>query len=301
MKTVKRTKSHSLEATRSKYGYIFTSPFIFGAVITVIYPIVLSIVYSFCEVTANADGYVLDFVGFGNFSWILFTDEKYNISLYNTIVSTITNVPVVIIFSFFLASVLNTEFKGRGFARTILFLPMILNSGLVTTILGSDRLDENIAEKTSAQFGQFSGAFAEFLEELNIGTGVTTLLTSSVDNITNILAMSVIPIIVMLAGLQSVPGSVYEASYVEGATKWEVFWKISLPIVSPMILVSVIYCIIDSFTAIDNEVIKRVETECFNSLNFGIGSAMAWVYLLIVILLVTIVFLIVNKRVAYSD
>ncbi len=298
---MRKNKSRSLEATRSKYGYIFTSPFILGAIISVIYPIVLSVVYSFCEVTANAEGYVLNFVGFDNFNWILFTDPDFTISLYNTLLSTLTNVPVVIIFSFFLASVLNTEFKGRGFARTILFLPMILNSGLVTKILASDHLDENIAEKSSAEVGQFSGAFAQFLEELNVGTGVTDLLTSSVDNITNILAMSVIPIVVMLAGLQSVPNSVYEASYVEGATKWEVFWKISLPIVSPMILVSVVYCIIDSFTAIDNTVIKRVEKECFTSLNFGIGSAMAWVYLLIVIILVAVVFLIVNKRVSYSD
>lgn len=301
MKLQKRTKSHSLEATRSKYGYIFTSPFIIGAVLSVIYPIVLSIIYSFCEVTANADGYVLDFVGFGNFHEIFFVDETFNRSLLTTLGSTLTNVPVVVIFSFFLASVLNGEFKGRGFARTILFLPMILNSGLVTSILGADHLDENIAEKSSAEVGQFSGAFAEFLEELGIGTGVTTILTSSVDNITNILAMSVIPIIVILAGLQSVSTSVYEASYVEGATKWEVFWKISLPMVSPMILVSVIYCIIDSFTAIDNEVIKRVESECFDNLSFGIGSAMAWAYLLVVILIVAVVFLIVNKYVSYSD
>ncbi len=298
---MQKRKSRSLEATRSKYGYIFTSPFIIGAIISVIYPIILSVVYSFCEVTANSEGYVLNFVGFGNFKEILFTDPTFNMSLYNTVLDTITNVPVVIIFSFFLASVLNTEFKGRSFARTILFLPMILNSGLVSMILSGDHLDENIAEKSSTQVGQFSGAFADFLEELNIGSGVTDLLTSSVDNITNILAMSVIPIIVMLAGLQSVPNSVYEASYVEGATKWEVFWKISLPIVSPMILVSVVYCIIDSFTAVGNQVIERVEKECFTSLNFGIGSAMAWVYLLIVIILVAVVFLIVNKRVSYSD
>lgn len=301
MKLPKRTKSHSLEATRSKYGYIFTSPFIFGAIITVIYPIVLSVIYSFCEVTANAEGYVLKFVAFENFHWIFFTDPNFNRSLVTTLQTTLTNVPVVIIFSFFLASVLNTEFKGRGFARTILFLPMILNSGLVTIIMNRDHLDENIMEKSSAEVGQFSGAFAEFLEQLNIGTGVTTLLTSSVDNITNILAMSVIPIIVMLAGLQSVPNSVYEASYVEGATKWEVFWKISLPIVSPMILVSVVYCIIDSFTSISNQVISRVETECFSKLNFGVGSAMAWAYLLIVIIIVAIVFLFANKYVSYSD
>lgn len=301
MKTKKKTKSLSLEATRSKYGYIFTSPFILGAILTVIYPIVLSLVYSFSEVTVNPKGYVLDFVGFANFHKIFFVDPDFGLSLYNTIISTLTNVPIVVIFSFFLASVLNTEFKGRGFARTMLFLPMILNSGLIKTVLTYDYLDSNIEAKSSAEVGQFSGAFADFLQELNIGTGVTNILTSSVDNISNILAMSVIPIIVMLAGLQSVPNSVYEASYVEGATKWEVFWKISLPIVSPMILVSVIYCIIDSFTAVGNAVIERVQQESFDNLDFGIGSAMVWSYMLIIFLIVTVVFLLVNKRVSYSD
>ena len=301
-KNDKKIKSRSLEATRSKYGYFFTSPFIVGAVISVIYPVILSIVYSFCDVNANASGgSMLDFVGFYNYNRIFFKIPEYNETLVSTLLSTITDVPVVVIFSFFLASVLNTEFKGRGFARTMLFLPMILNSDLVTSILRRDHLDESILDKSSAQVGQFSGAFAQFLEQLGISSGVTNLLTSSVDNISHILAMSVIPIIVMLAGLQSVPNSVYEASYVEGATKWEVFWKISLPIVSPMILVSVVYCIIDSFTSIDNELIAMVEDKCFQSLELGEGSAMAWGYLLVVIILVAIVFLIVNRFVTYSD
>jgi len=298
---LKKKKGRSLEATRRKYGYIFTSPFILGAIVAIIYPVFTSILYCFCEVTADAGGEVLTFVGFKNFHHIFAVDTSYNPTLISTITNTITNVPVVIIFSFFLASVLNAEFKGRGFARTILFLPMILNSGLVGYILARDHLDEAMAEKSSAQVGQFSGAFSEFLEELGIGAGITNLLASSVDNITNILAMSVIPIVVMLAGLQSVPNSVYEASYVEGATKWEVFWKISLPIVSPMILVSVIYCIIDSFTAVGNDIIARVEQACIRSLDLGIGSAMAWAYLLIVLILVAVVFLVANRFVSYSD
>lgn len=302
MKLQKKARNRSLEATRRKYGYIFTSPFILGAIVTVIYPIVQSIVYSFCDVNAKPTGGVdLTLVGFENYHHIFFVDPDFGLLLYNTILSTLTNVPIVVIFSFFLASVLNTEFKGRGFARTILFLPMILNSGLVTSILVADRLDDSVVEKSSAEVGKFSGAFADFLQELNIGTGITDLLTSSVDNISNILAMSVIPIIVMLAGLQSVSTSIYEASYVEGATKWEVFWKISLPMVSPMILVSVVYCIIDSFTAVGNKVIEEVETKCFTDYNFGIGSAMAWSYLLIILILVAVVFLVVNKRVSYSD
>lgn len=296
-----RNKRPSLEAKRAKVGYLFTLPFIIGAIVAVVYPIIVSVVYSFGEITANPGGYTIDFVGFENYNQIFNVDPTFKRILLNTLKSTALNVPVVIIFSFFLASVLNTEFKGRGLARTVLFLPMILNSNIVKGILSADAVMDAMADKSSASTAQISGAFEAFLSELDIGIGITDLLVSSVNNISNILAMSVIPIIIILAGLQSVSKSVYEASYVEGATKWEVFWKISLPIVSPMILVSVIYCIIDSFTSVDNAVISKVKTVSFSNLDFGVGSAMAWSYLLIVLAIVLIVYLLVNRFVSYGD
>lgn len=296
-----KNKRPSLEAKRVKVGYLFTLPFIIGAAVAIVYPIIVSVIYSFADITANASGYNIKFVGLGNYNNIFNIDPTFKRILLNTLKSTALNVPVVIIFSFFLASVLNTEFKGRGMARTVLFLPMILNSNLVKSILSGDAVMGSVTEKSSVDTAQISGAFEGFLSKLDIGTGVTDLLVSSVDNITNILAMSVIPIIIMLAGLQSVSKSVYEASYVEGATKWEVFWKISLPIVSPMILVSVIYCIIDSFTSVDNAVIEKVKAVSFTDLEFGLGSAMAWSYLLIVLAIVALVYLAVNRFVSYSD
>ena len=112
--------------------------------------------------------------------------------------------------------------------------------------------------------------------------------------------MSVIPTVIILAGLQSVSRSIYEASYVEGATAWEVLWKISLPMVSPLLLVSLLYCVIDSFTGVGNTIISRVSYECFTAFNFGIGSAMAWSYLTVVLLIVAVVFLIANRFVSYD-
>lgn len=296
-----KKRTASLEAKRRKYGYFFTAPFIIGALVAIVYPIILSVIYSFSDIKAIPSGYSVTFVGLENYNWIFNVDPSFKRILLDTVKDTVINVPVVIVFSFFLASVLNGEFHGRAAARTILFLPLIMNSNLVLSILSGDAVSGNIAEKSSAEIGAFSGVFADFLEQLNLGEGVSRLLVSSVDNISSILAMSVIPIIIMLAGLQSVPKSVYEASYVEGATAWEVFWKISLPIVSPMILVSAVYCIIDSFTGVSNKVIERVKYESFTNFKFGIGSAMAWSYLLIVLAIVAIVYLLVNKRVAYSD
>ncbi|MDD4690486.1 MAG: sugar ABC transporter permease, partial [Eubacteriales bacterium] len=236
-----------------------------------------------------------------NYKYIFTVDATFNKMLVSTLKTTLLNVPVVVIFSFFLASVLNGNFFGRSLARTILFLPLILFSNIVMSLMRSDAVSASIAEKSGVVTGEFSGVFAELLNKAHISTSVSSILTSSVDNIGNILAMSVIPTIVILAGLQSISASVYEASYMEGATPWEVFWKISLPIVSPMILVSVIYCIIDSFTSVSNTVISRVRKECFTNLSLGLGSAMAWSYLLIVLLIVGACYLVANKFVSYSD
>jgi len=297
----KKSKNLSLEKQSRKYGYIFTAPFIIGLTFGIIYPIVLSLVYSFGKIIPTSAGYNINFVALENYKYIFTVDATFNKMLVSTLKTTLLNVPVVVIFSFFLASVLNGNFFGRSLARTILFLPLILFSNIVMSLMSSDAVSASIAEKSGVVTGEFSGVFAELLNKAHISTSVSSILTSSVDNIGNILAMSVIPTIVILAGLQSISASVYEASYMEGATPWEVFWKISLPIVSPMILVSVIYCIIDSFTSVSNTVISRVRKECFTNLSLGLGSAMAWSYLLIVLLIVGACYLVANKFVSYSD
>ena len=114
-----KNKRLSLEAKRVKVGYLFTLPFIIGAAVAIVYPIIVSVIYSFADITANASGYNIKFVGLGNYNNIFNIDPTFKRILLNTLKSTALNVPVVIIFSFFLASVLNTEFKGRGMARTV--------------------------------------------------------------------------------------------------------------------------------------------------------------------------------------
>ena len=146
-----------------------------------------------------------------------------------------------------------------------------------------------------------SAQFVESLEAMGLGDGLVDFLMTSVNDISNLLYMSVIPTVIILAGLQSVSRSIYEASYVEGATAWEVLWKISLPMVSPLLLVSLLYCVIDSFTGVNNVIINRVSQECFRSFNFGIGTAIAWSYLIIVLVIVAIVYLIANRFVSYDS
>ncbi len=293
-------KKSKLESRRGRWGYVFTFPFIIGAVLGVIYPVVLSLVYSFGELIPQEIGYKINFVGIENYKTLFTVDPDFTRELVETLQNTILKVPVAIIFSFFLACVLNTEFRGRGLARTVLFLPMIISSKLVKSLLNQDIVSSEMSNKGAEEAVMLSDKFAEFLMSMNVGDGLADFLTSSVNDIQNLLYMSVIPTIIILAGLQSVSRSIYEASYVEGATSWEVLWKISLPMVSPLLLVSLLYCVIDSFTGVGNSIISRVGYECFTAFNFGIGSAVAWSYLIVVLLIVAVVFLIANRFVSYD-
>ena len=295
-----KVKNGKLERRRGRWGYFFALPFIIGSLLGIVYPVVLSLVYSFGNLVPQDIGYKIDLVGFENYKTLFTVDPDFTRQLVETLQNTILKVPVAIIFSFFLACILNSEFPGRGLARTVLFLPMIVFSKPIMLLLNQDIVSAEMSSKGSKETVMISGKFIESLEAMNIGEGLTNFLTSSVDDITNLLYMSVIPTVIILAGLQSVSRSIYEASYVEGATAWEVLWKISLPMVSPLLLVSLLYCVIDSFTGVGNIIISRVSYECFTAFNFGIGSAMAWSYLTVVLLIVAVVFLIANRFVSYD-
>lgn len=293
-------KHGRLERRRGRWGYVFALPFIIGSLLGIVYPVVLSLVYSFGNLVPQDIGYKIDLIGIENYKTLFTVDPDFTRQLAETLQNTILKVPVAIIFSFFLACILNSEFPGRGLARTILFMPLILFSKPVSILLGSDTVSSQMASKGTEESTMISDAFIRSLEAAGIGDGIADFITSSVNDITNLLYISVIPTIIILAGLQSVSRSIYEASYVEGATAWEVLWKISLPMVSPLLLVSLLYCVIDSFTGVGNTIISRVSYECFTAFNFGIGSAMAWSYLIIVLLIVAVVFLIANRFVSYD-
>ena len=109
---------------------------------------------------------------------------------------------------------------------------------------------------------------------------------SLIDEVYDIVMASGIQIVVFLSGLQNVPRSLYEAADVEGCSKWEAFWTITFPMVSPLLIVNIIYTIIDFFMKTDSEVMKKINEEMTLKYNYGFSSAMAWVYFAITIVLI---------------
>lgn len=300
-------KKVSLEVKQRRYGYLFCLPFIIGAIIFLIYPLIQSVVFSFATVKYGEGllGFTLSNWGFSNYNKIWLEETSFRDVVFTSLKDMI-NVVVVVIFAFFMASVLNTKFRGRGFARSVMFMPVIISSGLVVTLSG-DALAQSIvsagnrfAETSSGSAIQVTEVFQNMLEDMDISEWLIDLIVNSVSGITSIVSMAAVSIVIFIAGLQSISPSIYEASYIEGATKWEVFWKISLPMVSPLILLSVVYTIVDNFNGSNNAVIARIHNAIVQT-KFDIASAMAVSYSLIILVILVIVFAILNKVVFYQD
>ncbi len=305
-KQTARRRNRSLEVKQRRMGYVFVAPLIVGMLAFVAFPVIQSLFFSFSKLNVVASGYKLDFLGIENYRYIFAVDPDFRTMVLGSLRDMLINVPVVILFSFFVASLLNQKFHGRSLVRAILFLPVIIASGVVESVDKADAFSSMISSGSqtagaTAVGEQLSEKLILYLQQLNISPQITNFIIDTVSRVYDIAIMSAVPIIIFLAGLQSVSPSLFEASYIEGATKWEVFWKISLPMVSPLILVAVIYCIIDSFTNVSNPVISRIHSSAYDSLNFGLSSAMAWSYMLIILVVLAIVYKLVSRFIFYHE
>ena len=303
-------KKVSLEVKQRRYGYLFTLPFIIGAIVFIVFPLIVSVICSFATVKQGNGFMGYDYSNWGlvNYSKVWIESNSFAQVVSDSLLNMVTTVPVVVIFAFFRASVLNAKFRGRGFARSVMFMPVIISSGLIVGLSG-DALAQQMMSgggerfaETAASGGaiQVTEAFQIMLEEMDIADWMVNLIIGSVSGISTIVSMSAVSIVIFIAGLQSISPSIYEASYIEGATKWEVFWKISLPMVSPLILLSVVYTIVDNFNGSTNRVISSIHHNII-SMKFDIASSMAVSYSLIILVILAVVFAVLNKIVFYQD
>ena len=241
-------------------------------------------------------------MGLDKYSKVLFSDPNYTEYLGDTLLETLWKTPLVLIFSLFIAVILNQKFKGRALSRAIFFLPVIIATGPVYKIINGDMgtTGNTGADQFSTMFStDMVGSLLEFLGIYGLSDNMSTIISTVTDNIFGIVWSSGIQILLFLAALQNIPPSAKEAAQMEGATAWEYFWKITFPYVSPFILANLIFTVIDSFTSPTNSVMKRI-IEMKNSWAFGEASAMAWIYFLIVLAAIALITAIVNKFIYYE-
>ncbi|MBO5163853.1 MAG: sugar ABC transporter permease [Ruminococcus sp.] len=292
----------SFEKRKGLYGYGFLGLWMIGTLIFFLIPLIKSLIWSFCEVTINTGSTSLKWVGLKNFDYALTTDPNYTDHLCDMLFETLWKTPLVVIFSLFIAVILNQKFKGRTLARAIFFLPVIIATGPVYAIINGDM--SSTGNTGAAQFStMFStdmvGELLQFLGIYGLSDDMGTMISTISDNIFGIVWASGIQILLFLAALQNIPPSAKEAAQIEGATAWEYFWKITFPNVSPFILANLIFTVIDSFTSPTNTVMKRI-LALRDDWQFGVISSMAWIYFGIILASIGIITFIANKFIYYE-
>ncbi|MDQ0059107.1 carbohydrate ABC transporter permease [Paenibacillus harenae] len=293
-------RSRTYNEQKALWGFMYVLPWLLGFLFFFLIPLLYSLQYSLSEIEANANGMTIKFIGFENFKEALTVNTSFNRILTESVIDMVVNVPLIVIFSLFLAVLLNQKFVGRGIARSIFFLPVILASGVIAN-LEAESLVQAINEQ-NATGGVFTTGTMELMTiMLNSGMNedIVMYLMDAVERIYQIVSQSGVQILIFLAGIQTISPQLYEASKIEGATGYEAFWKITFPMVSPLILVNVIYTIIDSFSR--NDMTTLIRETGFTSFNFGLSSAMAWIYFLVIMIILLISTYIISKRVFYQE
>lgn len=280
-------------------GMLFVSPFLVGFFLFFLVPLCQSVQYSFSRLILEEGGMTVHFVGLENFEKALFADPLYVRTIIESIGSMIVQVPIIVLFSLFVALMLNQKFFGRTLARSIFFLPVIIASGVIIDILNSDYLSSAMLSGGVEVDGTLQG-FDSYtvLTQMGIPTGAVETLVPIVYDIFNLVWSSGVQILLFLAGLQTVPSSMYECAKIEGATAWESFWKITFPLISPILLMTVIFSIIDNFTTSSNPVIQMIN-EQVGQMRIEYAAGLSWLYLFMVAVVILIVYVLINRNITY--
>ncbi|MCR5428417.1 MAG: sugar ABC transporter permease [Lachnospiraceae bacterium] len=277
-------------------------PFILGFLFFMVKPFFQSLYMSFCKVDISAQGVAYTFSGLENYKRALLIDPEFNQMLTDEVWRMVINSISTIIFSLFVALMLNRKFKGRAFVRAVFFLPVIFSSGIIVGLDANNAVLSSMAQSAEAGTGNSVTAVLEqILTSADIGSGFMDTIFEVVNRVYDIAIASGIQIIIFLSALQTIPQSMYEAAEIEGCTKWESLWKITLPMISSMFLVNWIYTIIDFFTKTDNQIMEKIRIQISTYMAFDFGSALAWIYFAVVMVMIGVSALIITRVVYYYE
>ena len=284
----------------SLIGFSFTIPWVIGFIFLFLIPLIKTVLYSFSSISIGKSGFELSFVGVRNYR-ATFSEDPNNLRMVLTSIgNVVVTVIVVVVFSLFLAILLNQDFRGRSLARVIFALPIIIASGVVIVLLKENVLQQNMGSSdTAATLFQGNGLL-DFLKLMGLPDNIVGMFENILNNIFDMVWRSGMNKILFLSALQSIPSSSYEAAKIEGATAWESFWFVTFPMISPFLLVNIVYTIIDTFTDSTNTVMSKIFS-LVSGVEYEKAAAFSIVYFILVLLVVGLVYIIMNKRISYSE
>lgn len=292
-----KRKSNAIVRRKAMYGRMFVFPWVIGFLFFFLVPLGQSIQYSFSKVS-KADGRaVVTFVGLDNYRFVWTESLDYRTRLQDSLTSFLPQLAIIVILSLILALILNQKFRGRLAARAVFFLPVIIAAGVVMQILNQDVLATQVRSGVEGANSYMFGAmnFGAILEGLGLPDNVVELLMGYLQDIFHLVWSCGVQIILFIAALQAVPEQLYEVSRVEGATAWENFWFITLPMIGNILVVVIVYTVIDLFTNADNQMMNFIYNLQKVSLNYDVSSAILWSYFLLVGVITAILLFVVNR------
>ena len=283
---VKKRRTRSLDKVRARAGWLFVLPFLIGFIGIYIPVVVQSIKSTFYGGIATN----LQFVGWENYQYALVGylaggEETFLSNILAGLQQMAFDIPAILIFSLFMAVLLNQKMAGRAAFRAIFFVPVILSTGVMASIETQNIMGEmgessiNTGAETATDSIVSVMDVQILFSNLMIGQGLATYVAELINNIFAIVNRSGVQMLIFLAGLQSISPAIYESCQIDGASTWETF-----PMISPMILVNAVYTIIDSFTSKSNITMSFIEAAKSGSSQV-VGDAMSWMYFLIVMVI----------------
>jgi ABC-type sugar transport system permease subunit len=303
-------KRLTLENKRAIRGLLFVSPFIVGFTVFYLRSLIDTIVFSFSHThmaEGVAAGFTRTFAGLDNFREAFTAHPTFNQQLTSSLLDMSVDVLLIIFFSLFMALILNQKFRGRTLARAIFFLPVILNSEAISNAItmarammmgGMSPVSADVVEAAGSS-GINMMYYIYMMSELGLPIELVDYVVEAVGRINIIITASGVQMIIFIAALQSIAPSLYEVAKIEGATPYETFWKVTFPMVSPLIVTNVVYTVVDSF--VRSPVVQLSYNTIFRLHNYSLGSVFSLVSMLAVCLLLFIACAIISKHTYYHN
>lgn len=279
-----KTKRHtSLQRKQALTGILFCLPLIFGLLVLFLPNMIRTVVFTLSDIHVTNGGYELSSVGFSNYVRALSNDAQYLLALKDELIKMLTQIPVTVIFSLFVAVLLNQQFRGRTVARLIFFLPVLLSTGVIAAVESGSGLltsiDSGIQVNTIGS-AENTGFIRELLLSLDVGAEIIDVIAVAADQVQTVIQSAGMQIFILLAGLQEISPSIYEAAKVEGCDGWQLFWKITFPMIAPQLVVCAIYTVANLYVQSEGTLSKYIDQVAYNQNEYGYATAMSLLYFL---------------------
>lgn len=262
-------------------GYSFLSLWIIGFLVFTLYPVILSGRISLSKLEMGLKGLEYTFQGITFFKRAFVTDAAFLPKLLESLAFICYATPIIVIIALLLALMLKNDYKGRGLFRTIFFMPVVIMSGpVISGLLG----------KYSVDFTQSSPALFSFIQALPEVFRSPCMFV--MENLVTVLWYSGVQILILLVAIQRISPELYEAASIDGASGWEMFWKITLPYTLPTILVCALYTVIELANDSTNAVNTYIASKMFDHKlgYYSYSTAMAWIYTGAIIVILLVIF-----------